>query len=67
MDSRLLPKEKTLKADQVVEFGTAEYERMLDRFISEGRQGCLALRGDILMDVDGRVVQFKSLVPAAAK
>jgi Ca-activated chloride channel family protein len=56
VDARLLEREKTVKPDLVVDFGTAEFERLVDRLVAEGRQGILALSGEMLLLVDGKTV-----------
>jgi len=43
-----------------VTFGSAEHRALTERFVREGRQGLLALRGEILMDVDGERVLVKN-------
>jgi Ca-activated chloride channel homolog len=62
VDARVLDKEKTIKPDQIVEFGTPPFERLVERLVSEGRQGMLALTGEILLVVDGKTVLVKSVV-----
>jgi Ca-activated chloride channel family protein len=56
VDARLLEREKTVKPDLVVDFGTAEFQRLVDRLVAEGRQGILALSGEMLLLVDGKTV-----------
>lgn len=59
VDARVLEREATLKPDEVVEFGTPAFDRLVDRLVAEGRQGVLALGGDTLLVVDGRTVLLK--------
>jgi Ca-activated chloride channel family protein len=59
VDARLLEREKTAKPDQIVEFGTPEFERLVERFVKEGRQGLLALSGEMLLVVDGKTVLIR--------
>jgi Ca-activated chloride channel homolog len=59
VDSSVLEREKTLKPDQIVEFGTPEFYRLVDRLVSEGRQGVLALSGELLLVIDGKTVLVK--------
>jgi Ca-activated chloride channel family protein len=59
VDSSVLDREKTLKPDQVIEFGTPEFYRLVDRLVSEGRQGILALSGELLLVIDGKTVLIK--------
>ena len=59
VDSSVLDREKTLKPDQVIEFGTPEFYRLVDQLVSEGRQGILALSGELLLVIDGKTVLVK--------
>jgi Ca-activated chloride channel homolog len=61
VDSRLVQKEADLKNVQEVEFGTPEFRKLMERLISEGRQSSVSLRGDILLEVDGKAVLVKSI------
>jgi hypothetical protein len=60
VDARALDKEKTVKPDVVVEFGTPEFRRLVDRLVAEGRQGILALSGEMLLVIDGKTVLIKA-------
>jgi Ca-activated chloride channel homolog len=62
VDSSLLEREKNLKPDQTIEFGTPEFYKLVDRLVQEGRQGILALSGEMLLMIDGKTVLIK--VPA---
>lgn len=59
VDSRVVERENTAKPDRVVDFGSDEWRRLAERLASEGRQGTLALRGDILLMVDDKLVLVK--------
>ena len=59
IDSRLLGKENNLKPDSVIEFGTPEFDKFAERLVGEGRQGLLALKADLLLVHDGKVVLVK--------
>jgi len=61
VDSRLVEKEGKLKDVQEVKFGTPEFRKLMERLIAEGRQSSVALRGDILLEVDGKAVLVKSM------
>jgi len=61
IDGRLLKDIPVTKYDEQVEFGSDRYEELLTRFIAEGRQGCLSLRGDILMSIDGKRILIHGL------
>lgn len=60
VDSSVLEREKTLKPDETIEFGTPEFYRIVDRLVQEGRQGIMALSGEILIVIDGKTVLIKS-------
>ena len=63
VDSRLVTKERELRPEKVIEFGSKEFRELAYRLAGEGRQGTIALRGDILMVVDSEPVLIKG--PAA--
>ncbi|MBI4586758.1 MAG: VWA domain-containing protein [Planctomycetes bacterium] len=60
VDSRVVDKEKELQPRKVIEFGSEEYRRLAEELIAEGRQGCLALRGDVLLVAGGEPVLVKA-------
>ncbi len=60
VDSRVVDKEKELQPRKVIEFGTEEYRRLAEELLVEGRQGCLALRGDVLLVAGGEPVLIKA-------
>ncbi len=60
VDSNVLEKEKTTSPDQTIEFGTPEFYRLVERLVSEGRQGIMALSGEMLLSVDRRMVLVKA-------
>lgn len=60
VDSSVLDREKELKADQTIEFGTPEFYKLVDRLVSEGRQGILALSGEMLLSIDGKTILVKT-------
>lgn len=60
VDSSMLEREKTLTPDLVIEFGTPEFYKLVDRLVSEGRQGILALSGEMLLLIDGKTVLVKA-------
>ena len=51
-------------ADEVVLFGSEQHKQMLDRLVTEGRQGLLSLPGEILLRYDGRNVLVRNDVAA---
>jgi Ca-activated chloride channel family protein len=60
VDASVLEREKNLTPDQIVEFGTPEFYKLVDRLVSEGRQGILALSGEMLLSIDGKTVLVKA-------
>jgi Ca-activated chloride channel family protein len=54
VDSALVNQSDSPK--RVVEIGSAEFRRLAERLAKEGRQGCVALNGEILLKVDGETV-----------
>lgn len=59
VDARVVDREKMVKPDRVVEFGTEAFDRLVDQLVAEGRQGILALDGETLLVLDGKVVLVK--------
>lgn len=55
IDSRVVENEK-IEPSRTVLFGTAEFRDLLERLTREGRQGCISLKGDIVLEVDGERV-----------
>ena len=53
-------KNESAKPDQVVEFGTPEFYKLVDRLVRDGREGILALSGELLLVVDGKTVLVKA-------
>jgi hypothetical protein len=58
VDSRLL--EHRDRPDRVIELGTRAFRELVDRLAARQRQGCLALRGEVLLRVDGETVLVKA-------
>ena len=59
VDSRVVTREDTVKPSKVIAFGSKEFSKLAERLARENRQGCIALRGEILMEVDGETVLVK--------
>ena len=53
-------KNETVKPDQVIEFGTPEFYKLADRLLRDGREGILALSGELLLVIDGKTVLVKA-------
>lgn len=60
VDANVLEREKNLKPDETIEFGTPEFYRIVDRLVQEGRQGIMALSGEILIVIDGKTILIKA-------
>ena len=60
VDAAVLDREKNLKPDRTIEFGTDEFYQLVDRLVAEGRQGILALSGEMLLLIDGKTVLVKA-------
>jgi Ca-activated chloride channel family protein len=59
VDSRLVDV-AAVQPKRVIAFGSAEFRELAERLAREGRQGTIALRGDILMLIDGEPVLIKA-------
>jgi Ca-activated chloride channel homolog len=59
VDANALRKE-TVKPDQVIEFGTPEFYKLVDQLLRDGREGILALSGELLLVIDGNTVLVKA-------
>jgi len=62
VDSRLVTTAAEVRPAKVITFGSPEFRDLAARLAREGRQGSIALRGDILMLVYGQPVLIKSPV-----
>jgi len=60
VDGRLVAREEQAHPARVVEFGSDEFQRLLRRLAASGRQGSVALRGEILMEVDGETLLLRN-------
>lgn len=63
VDSRIVNKEGRIRPRKVVEFGSDEFRQLAYKLAREGRQGSIALRGDILMVVDNEPILVKGPGP----
>jgi Ca-activated chloride channel family protein len=64
VDSRLVARDRSAPADRTIAFGSPEHRELAARLQSEGRQGILALDGNVLVELDGQAVLVRG--PAAA-
>ncbi|MBN1765668.1 MAG: VWA domain-containing protein [Sedimentisphaerales bacterium] len=62
VDSRLVSGESEVRPTKVIEFGTEEFFELAQRLARTNRQGSIALRGDILLEVDGEPILIRGLV-----
>ena len=53
-------KNETVKPDRVIEFGTPEFYKLVDQLLRDGREGILALSGELLLVIDGKTVLIKT-------
>lgn len=57
VDSRIAKAQRSQqKADRTVEFGTKDFDDLLDQLVKENRQGSIAMGGDVMIDVKGKNV-----------
>jgi Ca-activated chloride channel homolog len=69
IDGNSVLKQK-LEPDEQVAFGSPRFQELLRRLATEGRSGVLSLRGEILIEIDGKnvlVTAQASPVPSEAK
>ena len=59
VDARVVEREKAIKPDRIVEFGTKAFDELVEQLVAEGRQGVLALAGEMMLVIDGKVVLVK--------
>ena len=59
IDSRLISVHERIQPHEVHVIGSPGHMELLRRLVGEGRQGALSLSGEILLEVEGRVVLVK--------
>ena len=62
VEGLLVEKETEITPKKVIEFGSKEFIELAQKLARENRQGSIALRGDVLMLVDGEPVLIKAPV-----
>ncbi|MCP4614129.1 MAG: VWA domain-containing protein [Planctomycetes bacterium] len=62
VEGLLVEKEAEVIPNKVIEFGSKEFIELAQKLARENRQGSIALRGDVLMLVDGEPVLIKAPV-----
>jgi Ca-activated chloride channel family protein len=60
VDSALVENEAQVKPTRVIEFGSEEFIELAQKLARMNRQGSIALRGDVLLAVDGETVLIKA-------
>ena len=60
IDSDLVEKESQIKPTRIIEFGTKEFIELAEKLAKDNRQGSIALRGDILLMIDGEAVLVRN-------
>ena len=65
IDGRLVAGTDVSEPDRIVDFGSEAHLALVDRFVEEGRQGVLSLRGNILLRLDGETVLVRNQAPDA--
>lgn len=60
IDSRVILARAPLEPEEIVELGSASHRRLLEELASEGREGCLALDGEVLLSVAGKNVLVRN-------
>ncbi|MHC4212014.1 MAG: VWA domain-containing protein, partial [Planctomycetota bacterium] len=60
VDSRLVNNESEVKPTRIIEFGSPEFIELAEKLASVNRQGSIALKGDILLYVDGDAVLIRN-------
>lgn len=60
VDSVLVDNEAQVKPARVIEFGSQEFIELAQKLAETNRQGSIALRGDVLLVVDGEAVLIKA-------
>ena len=60
VDSRLIKKESQIKPKKIIEFGSKEFLELAQKLARQNRQGSIALRGEVLLLVDGESVLIRN-------
>jgi hypothetical protein len=67
IDSRIVNADKGSTPDRTVEFGSDAFWDLLRRLVRDDRAGCLALTGDIVLQVDGETLLIRSSAASAVQ
>jgi len=60
VDSRILANQGVVAPTRTIEFGSGGFHQLALRLVQEGRQGTIALQGDILLEVDGQRILVRA-------
>jgi len=60
IDSNLVGQDQQARPTRVIAFGSREFFDLAQRLARENRQGSIAMRGDILLEVDGQSVLIEA-------
>ena len=60
IDSRLVSEEDKAKPSKTIEFGSKEFVQLAEKLAEQNRQGSIALRGEVLLLIDGETILIKS-------
>ena len=60
LDSRLVEKENEIRPTKVIEFGSEEFLELAQKLARENRQGSIALKGEVVLLVDGDTILVKN-------
>lgn len=58
VDTRLVEKTE-LKPDETIKLGSDEYLKLVERLTALGREGTVAVKGEIVIELDGKVILIK--------
>ncbi|MEX2216356.1 MAG: VIT domain-containing protein [Phycisphaeraceae bacterium] len=56
IDAEVIDHVENVKPSRVIDFGSQEYSKLIEKLAADGRNGCASLRGDILMRIDGETI-----------
>jgi Ca-activated chloride channel family protein len=60
IDSDLVENESQIKPAKIIVFGTDEFIELAEKLAKDNRQGSIALRGDILLMIDGEAILVRN-------
>jgi len=60
IEGSIVAAREKMSVDRTIEFGTPEFERLVDRLVRENRQSLLTVRGEILLRLDAQNVLVRN-------